>query len=140
MSIAQHEKNCYCCKLNLPIGQFSRDKTRKDGYHPYCKACKLSKKSDAEKLKDAARSKKYYEQNRDKVKKYIKQYKKQNKDKYRAFATEYKKRSVLVLSDVYVRETLVKLGFAQKVGDIDENFVDAYRLVMAIRREARKEQ
>jgi len=132
-------KTCQCCKNILPIASFYKDKSRNDGYYPYCKKCKLSKKSDAEKAKDLARSKRYYEQNKDKVKEYIKQYKRQNSAKYREFAVKYKKRSVLLLSDVYVRETLVKLGFAQKVGDIDENFVDAYRLVMAIRREARKE-
>ncbi len=34
------EKQCFRCKNILPLKQFSKDRTKKDGYKNLCKACK----------------------------------------------------------------------------------------------------
>lgn len=41
-------KTCYICKKALPATPeyFTRDKTRSDGLHPYCKACRNAKRTE----------------------------------------------------------------------------------------------
>jgi hypothetical protein len=36
------EKNCFICKQTKSISEFRRDKSRRDGFHPYCKTCQLT--------------------------------------------------------------------------------------------------
>ena len=33
-------KRCSCCKMIKDISEFSKNKTRKDGYHSECNSCK----------------------------------------------------------------------------------------------------
>ena len=37
------KKQCKCCEGIKPTSEFHRDRSRTDGYHPYCKPCKKSK-------------------------------------------------------------------------------------------------
>lgn len=63
-------KQCKRCLINKDITLFNRDKTRKDGYHCYCKACaKESKQNAYAKKKDyyAQKSKEWKEKNPEKV-------------------------------------------------------------------------
>ena len=61
-------KTCACCKLELPIENFSKSSTRKSGLHCYCKPCE-NEKSRAQYAKHKARkdaqNKRWYEQNKE---------------------------------------------------------------------------
>jgi len=133
-------KTCPSCHRSLTISSFSRDSSTKSGLSCYCKDCKRSKRSQKEKERSKERSRAWYQENKEKQKYKQAIYRSKNKDKRRALARKYKKRDVALLADNYVRGTLLKLGFAKSMRDIPDEFVNAYRLVMAIRRESRKEQ
>jgi hypothetical protein len=71
-------KICAKCKLAKPFIEFSKDKTRKDGYYSYCKTC----------------AKKYWEKNKDKLLKQRKEYYQKNKDKSKKYREENKKKLI----------------------------------------------
>lgn len=77
-------KRCSACKVEKPFEEFSKNKTRKDGYSSECKSC-VKKYQKENKGKFCEYNKQYYEENKDKISKrhrqYSKQYKKENKGK-----------------------------------------------------------
>jgi hypothetical protein len=80
-------KECKRCLENKGITLFNRDKTRKDGYHCYCKSCaKESKQNAYVKKKDyyAQKAKAWKEQNPEKVRASAKKGRQKHKAKRRA--------------------------------------------------------
>jgi hypothetical protein len=74
-------KQCYKCKIWLDLDSFAKDKSRQDGFHPYCKVCRS---------KD---NKKYIEENpeaREKRKNRSKQWKDDNPDRYKELIKNWK--------------------------------------------------
>lgn len=76
-------KKCNKCGKELPEDCFSKDKSKKDGLRTICKDCthKTSKKyreQNQEKIREAKKS--YAEKNKDKIRSYKRQYREQNKD------------------------------------------------------------
>lgn len=57
-------KTCSKCKIEKPLTFFTKDKSRKDGYHYQCKSCKMD----------------YYNANRNHFLEYKKQYRQNNKE------------------------------------------------------------
>lgn len=41
------DKNCVLCKIIQPFSEFRRDRSRKDGFHPYCKSCQKRIRKEA---------------------------------------------------------------------------------------------
>lgn len=63
-----NSKVCNKCSKNLPIIDFNRDKSKKDGYKNYCKLCQKTYNSN------------FYLKNRDRIIKYSINYQKDNKE------------------------------------------------------------
>ena len=73
MSVADNLKRCSCCKELKPFSEFSKNKSRKDGYAHQCKPCALHRTiewqaANQERLK--ARYAAYYAANRERIAKY----------------------------------------------------------------------
>jgi len=97
-------KICSKCKIKRPIIEFSKDKTRKDGYYPICKTCirkyklKNRKKILKQKLEHyrkniktyKANSKKWKDNHRLQIKEYNKIYRLNNKDKIKLSIKNWK--------------------------------------------------
>ena len=62
-------KRCSACKIKKPFDCFNKDKAQKDGFNNQCKECQ------------SIRGKKYYQENKEKVSKWMRQYRKDNPDK-----------------------------------------------------------
>jgi 5-methylcytosine-specific restriction endonuclease McrA len=100
-------KACYICARELPATSefFTRDKTREDGLHPYCKTCRNEKRSkerhsnpnaqekDRERARQwfyenreraRAKTKELYHANREERIKQTRQWREQNPERYRA--------------------------------------------------------
>lgn len=59
-SLIMETKTCFKCKTEKCVQDFSKDKTRSDGLHPYCKSCRRDEKlkayySDIEKHRSKSR-------------------------------------------------------------------------------------
>ena len=72
-------KVCSKCKIERPVKEFHKDKSRKDGLYFHCKVCQAKK------------YKYYYKTNPDKLKKYQKEYRKANPDNIKEYGKEYRK-------------------------------------------------
>lgn len=72
-------KKCSNCKEEKRFIEFTKDKTRKDGYYHRCKSCR--KKYD----------KKYYEENKDKLSEHKKKYRQENKENISKQQKQYQK-------------------------------------------------
>jgi len=48
-------KECKCCEKEKSLSDYQKDKSRKDGLHPYCKPCKKGKTSAATRLAGSLR-------------------------------------------------------------------------------------
>jgi len=57
-------KQCRSCGVEKPLSEFNKDKNRKDGHYPYCKACTAIRRSKKRYYK------KWRETNPEKVKEY----------------------------------------------------------------------
>ena len=90
-------KTCACCKLELPVENFSSSSTRKSGLHCYCKPCE-NEKSRAQYAKHKARkdaqNKRWYEEN--KQIRLLSQYawQEKNKNKVSEIQKSYRKRNL----------------------------------------------
>lgn len=76
-------KTCTKCKIKKELGDFNKDKTRKDGLFPQCKSCKRNNdKKSYFKNRDKviANSKKWTENNKEYRKEYRRQYNIKNKE------------------------------------------------------------
>ena len=89
-------KKCTKCGEVKSLSAFSKDKSRKSGYHYTCKCCekdyikvycKAYSYVNKEKIKN--RLKVYYEANKDEIKSIQKTYKKVNKDKIKDYKKNY---------------------------------------------------
>ena len=72
-------KRCYKCKQELPLGEFHKNRTRKDGLDHHCKKCK----------KRHARE--YREENRDRLIQRSKEWRKNNPGKNLLYCREYRR-------------------------------------------------
>lgn len=72
-------KICSKCGRELPISQFYKSKSRKDGLHPQCKEC-IKQHYTENKEAILERRKQYYAKNKETIADYQKQYRKENKE------------------------------------------------------------
>lgn len=70
-------RTCTKCHAWKPISEFCRDRSRKDGVHPWCRPCR------------SARGKSYYAQNRDPISEHRKQHRSEHRDEYRQRSKNY---------------------------------------------------
>jgi 5-methylcytosine-specific restriction endonuclease McrA len=87
--IAAVTKFCPSCTTTKPIGEFSRNRTTKDGCQTRCKECQ---RADTELNKEKRRrtSTDWYYQNRDRAKKNAKAYRRSNLAKYAKLAAKFR--------------------------------------------------
>jgi hypothetical protein len=81
-----HQKHCNKCNTTKSIDQFSKDNSQKSGYRSNCKVCcsiskKLYNQREDIKQKQKQKSKLYYQENRDIIRKKSKIYEQNNRDK-----------------------------------------------------------
>lgn len=109
-------KACSKCGIEKPLTEYSKEKTGKDGLRADCKECKN------------ARTKKYKEENKEKLKAYKKKYREANKERIKAYSkkwreenTEYNKKykqenaeELKAYSKKYRQENSEKLKAQQK--------------------------
>ena len=81
-------KTCSKCKETKPPDEFHNKKGAKDGKFSQCKAC-IKKYQEGNK----DYSKKYRQENKDKIKAFRKEYRKENRDKIKAQKKEYYERN-----------------------------------------------
>lgn len=98
------DKRCYACGKWKPVDQFSRDRTRKDGLDPKCRACQAAyRKANAERISKTKRScrekkiehyrerdKRYAIENAARIDEYQRQYRVKHAEKKRAYARAYR--------------------------------------------------
>jgi ribosomal protein L19E len=63
-------KECKSCGEKKELGEFSKDRTRPDGYHPWCRECKNTRQeplSSEERVKQAVYRAEWKKKNKDKV-------------------------------------------------------------------------
>ena len=92
------KKICSKCQKSLPINNFFKNKSKKDGYNNYCKLCqKIYSRQYREVNKESIREKRsvykkeYYKKNKEKEKKRGKDFRKKNKEKLNAKSRQYYK-------------------------------------------------
>jgi hypothetical protein len=86
-------KICSKCKVEKPFEEFSKDKSKKEGYRNDCKYCfkEYYKKYYLEnKNKLCEYQKLYYKENKNKVSEYKRQYKEENKDALSVYNKQYR--------------------------------------------------
>ena len=104
-------KRCSICKVEKELGEFCRDKSRKDGFNNMCKLCQ----------------KQYYQLNREKIKEYyhqyylmnrekIKNYQQMNKETIKEYQKQYRKQSYHRNPEKH--KARHKLNYAVKSGKI----------------------
>lgn len=87
-------KTCSKCKEEKPFSDFSKNRSRKDGFYYYCKACvKESFKSYYKKNKETIieRQRKYRQENKDLIRERHRKYRQENKDLIRELEHKYYK-------------------------------------------------
>ena len=72
-------KVCIACKEEKELSEFSKDKSKKDGFHIKCKSC-VQKYYQENKEKRLEKQKKYYIENKELIKKRVKKYRQENKE------------------------------------------------------------
>jgi len=72
-------KTCSKCDTDKPLAEFNKDRSKPDGKHPWCKACK---KADyqVKRVSILAQKKQYFQANKDSIRKYKETYREINKD------------------------------------------------------------
>jgi hypothetical protein len=81
-------KKCSKCKEEKKIVEFSKDKTRKDGYYHQCKSCRKEWR-----LNNKEKQKKYYDNNKERIKERDKKYYKENKEIISIQKKQYKQKN-----------------------------------------------
>jgi len=66
-------KYCSICGKWKPLTEFSKDKSRKDGFNYYCKGC-MKKRRQKYREKKRETDRKYYLNNKEKIKKRVRKY------------------------------------------------------------------
>ena len=155
------EKQCTKCKEVKPVGEFSKDKNRKDSLNIYCRCClsimsaksrnkpgaKERAKKYIEKNKDFAKiyARKYYTKHKEKIKEKSRRFRIENPDKKRQrdrdyrlkYKEELRKRDNIKcaeLSDSYIMGLLGRNLSALRRKDITAQMIEAKRLVLQAKR------
>ena len=87
------EKQCTCCLRFLPLSDFNKNRTKKDGRQYECKQCEKERKRkwrEANHERDKERKRKYYEANREKVKERDHKYYEANSEKLKERRRKYR--------------------------------------------------
>ena len=133
-------KYCTTCSITKDISEFSKNKTKTDGFNSKCKLCvKRYRKDNAEKV--AAYAKKYREDNPEKFTAINKKYRQENSEKEAARARKYRKDNAkkLAASSKEWRQKNSKQNAATKKKWDQEN-PDKVNARNAHRRAAKKER
>ena len=107
-------KTCSKCKLNKDVSEFSKDKTKKDGFRYQCRVCQKTRKNqyyldNKNKIKEYRKEhyKEYYELNKDKLIKKTSSYIKKRRQEDPLFKLQCNIRSLILL---YIK----RRGFSKK--------------------------
>ena len=93
----QTVKTCVKCGQGKPLEEYARDRSRKDGLHPYCKAC-MRIGREKEKTPDQIEAERQYQReyakthSSEKVEK-SRRYVQEHADKVRAYQAQYRERN-----------------------------------------------
>jgi len=101
-------KECRSCKEVKPLDMFSRDKSRSDGYHSYCKSCRASKESEARKsTREGYREKRldYYLKNREYLIEKASKWNKENKSRRDEISRKSREKNYLNNKNRYYLKT-----------------------------------
>jgi hypothetical protein len=109
------EKRCAKCEEIKTIDNFSKSKSRKDGFRVYCKSCasNAKKKYDRE---NKEKNKKYRENNKEKHKEYFNNYYQENKEKIKEKSKEY-----------YINNRVEKLEYTKKYNETNKEKIKEKR-------------
>ena len=93
-------KHCYCCKRDLPLDSFNKNKSKKDGLATECKECgkvksKKYRDNNTEKLKE--QKKEYYQENKNRIIENVQEWQSNNQD----LVKQYKKKNYEENKDKY---------------------------------------
>ena len=81
-------KKCSKCGEVKELGEFHKMAASRDGHRPVCKSCsKKYRQENKEKIKQ--QNKQYYQENKEKMKQYNKKYYQENKEKKNQYAKKY---------------------------------------------------
>jgi antitoxin component HigA of HigAB toxin-antitoxin module len=101
-------KKCCKCKFEKSFEEFSKNKTRKDGYQTKCKSC-VKKYQKENKDKKSEYDKQYYKENKDKKCEQNKQYREGNKDKISEYNKQYNKENKDKMNALWSKRRAKKL-------------------------------
>lgn len=115
-------KVCSKCKVEKGVGEFSKNKGKKDGLSCYCKPCKVALAKD------------WQENNKEKARDKVYRYRAINVDRYKASQAKYANNQKEVLSDRYISHALLK----QKACYISPYIINLKRQQILLTRAARE--
>ena len=148
-------KTCSKCKVSKLVGDFTKSKNTKDGFHNQCKQCnkeyclanknKIAEYNLANKDKKAEYDREYCLANKDKIAEYNREYNLANKDKVaecnkeynlanKDKIAEYNREYNLALSDNYVLSCIKKSTEFPPNAEIPAELIEAKRLDIKIKR------
>ena len=97
-------KRCRVCKVEKELGEFNKDKSRKDGLQNKCKICqKQYKKQYYQRNKETMNQyqKQYFQRNKEAIKEYQKEYVQRNKEEIKAYRKQYVQRNKEEIKQYY---------------------------------------
>lgn len=82
-------KTCPRCKVEKPLADFGRNKARPDGVEVYCKPCR-KERYQLNRAEHLEKEKRYYEQNKDRIRALQGEYYQQNRDRIVSWNKDYR--------------------------------------------------
>lgn len=115
MSETKNTKKCSKCGRILPISEFSKNKTTKDGLHCWCRGC-CSKYSQTYNKTHSQTYKEYQKEYRQTNSQYLKEYQRQYQQTNKEHRNQYQKEYYRQFKGYYVYIILDKQGNVAYVG------------------------
>ncbi len=135
---APTSKACTKCGVVKPLGDFSKEKIKKDGLQKYCKACNSTmaakwRAENPEKVK--AKAAKYHAENPEKVKAKNDKYRAENPEKMKAIAAKYRAENPEKVKAINTRNS-VQLSNSYVAGILKIPASQAPPKILELKREA----
>lgn len=141
-------KTCTKCNETKPYSEFSKDRSKKDGYKSNCKdCCKSYKDQRREFYKEYDRE--YYKRNKEELRKFRKAYRANRKEAIAAYGRKYlqenkeeilehkkhyKRKIRRELTDEYIKNQIMKTDWPFGRDEITPELIDRKRLQIQLHR------
>ena len=142
-------KTCTKCNETKPYSEFSKDRSKKDGYKSNCKdCCKAYRAKNIEHLREYDRE--YYKENKEELRKFRKAYRENRKEAIAAYGRKYlqenkeeileqkkryKRKLRRELTDEYIKNQIMKTDWPYGRDEITQELIERKRLQIQLHRQ-----